>query len=404
MITFAQTIVGGLKGAGEHVPAGCCFRPEGQSSRAETSFLWRLPGTHQIVPGVALDEPNGAQRGYQGAEMASMKEVAERAGVSISTVSRVLSRKVPVDAATEHRVRSAIEELNFRPNLLAAGLRSKSGRSIGLVVPRISDPFFSSLIDHVDRAVIERGYNLLLFNTHSDPDFERQIIDNLISRRVDGIIFAIASDESITIELLAGVDIPIVMLDRIADTDKLLSLRLDNEAAGTLASEHFASLGHRRVACVTGPLKVRLCFDRLNGFRVALNQRGIALETECIFEGDFTYSAGILAAERLAMVQPRITAIWAQNDLMAAGVLKGMISRGRRVPEDLSIMGMDDLLVPPMLQPSLTTIVQPIQPMAEKAVEMIMDGIKKVPLERHVVLQPTLAARESTSMVGDPSR
>ncbi len=329
--------------------------------------------------------------------MASMKDVAERAGVSISTVSRVISRKIPVDASTEQRVRTAIDELNYRPNLLAAGLRSKSGRSIGLIVPRISDPFFSSLIDHVDRAVIDRGYNLLLFNTHSDPDFEQQIIDNLVSRHVDGIIFAMASDESWAIEMLAGVDVPIVMLDRIADTDKLLSLRLDNEGAGALAAEHLASLGHHRVACVTGPLKVHLCIDRLNGFLAALNKRGILMEKECIFEGDFSYSAGILAAERLAMIQPRITAIWAQNDLMAAGVLKGVIARGRRVPEDVSIIGMDDLLLPQMLQPSLSTIIQPVQQMAEKAVEMIMDVIKKIPTERHIVLEPTLAARESTA-------
>lgn len=326
-----------------------------------------------------------------------MKDVAGRAGVSVSTVSRVISGKIPVDVQTEQKVREAIRELSYTPNLLASGLRSKSGRAIGLLVPRISDPFFSSLIDHVDKAVIQHGYNLLLFNTHSDPAFEEQVISNLISRHVDGIIFSMVSDESWAIELLAGVDVPVVMLDRVRDEDRLLSLRLDNTRAGAMAAEHLAGLGHRRLACVTGPKEIRLCLDRLNGFRAALAERGIPLPEECVIEGDFTFEAGLAAAARLAAMRPPVSAVWAQNDLMAAGVMKGMAAVGARIPDDLSVVGMDDTQVTLLLQPSLTSIAQPIRDMAEMAVAMIVDRKRKMPVQRHVILNPSLSVRASTA-------
>jgi LacI family transcriptional regulator len=329
--------------------------------------------------------------------MASMKDVARRAGVSISTVSRVISRKIPVDARTEQKVRAAIRELRYKPNLLASGLRSKSGRAIGLLVPRIADPFFCSLIDHVDRAVISHGYNLLLFNTNSDPDFEEQVIENMLSRRVDGIIFSMVSDESRAMELVSGVDVPVVMLDRVRDTEKLLSLVLDNTRAGRIAAEHLADLGHRRLACITGPQTIHLCIERLNGFRAALEERGIPVDDDCVVEGDFTFSSGVAAASRLAAVSPKVTAIWAQNDLMAAGVMKGMIGSGRRIPENLSIVGMDDVEVPILLQPPLTTIAQPIREMAEKAVEMIWDRMRGGSMQHRAILEPRIVIRESTA-------
>jgi LacI family transcriptional regulator len=302
-----------------------------------------------------------------------------------------------VDARTEQKVRTAIKDMKYQPNLLASGLRSKSGRVIGLLVPRILDPFFCLLIDCVDRAVINQGYNLLLFNTCSDPDFEEQVIENLLSRHVDGIIFSMVSDESRAMELVRGVGVPVVMLDRVRETGKVLSLVLDNAGAGRMAAEHLADLGHRRLACVTGSSTIHLCLERLGGFRSALEKRGIHLNDECVVEGDFTFSSGIAAAKRLVQILPKVTAVWAQNDLMAAGVLIGMAGEGRRIPDDLSLVGMDDVGVPLFLQPPLTTIAQPIREMAEQAVEMIMERKKSDSPPKRAILEPTLVIRKSTA-------
>jgi DNA-binding LacI/PurR family transcriptional regulator len=179
--------------------------------------------------------------------------------------------------------------------------------------------------------------------------------------------------------------------------EKLLSLVLDIELAGRLAAEHLAGLGHRRLACITGPQTIHLCLERLNGFRNALNARGIALDEECVIEGDFTFDAGLAAASRLAARHPEVTAVWAQNDLMAAGILIGMAGKGRRIPHDFSIVGMDDVEVPQLMQPPLTTIAQPIREMAEKAVGMIVERMRSASMMKRAILQPTIMVRGSTA-------
>jgi len=328
--------------------------------------------------------------------MASIRDVARRAGVSTSTVSRVISRKIPVDKRTGERVMRAICELDYRPNLIASGLRSRSARSIGLLVPRIADPFFMQMIDYVDRCVIEHGFNLLLFNTHSDPAFEEQVLDNLLRRHVDGIIFSSVSDESRVPSLLIGVEVPVVMLDRVRDDAKLMHLVLNNRMAGELAAEHLLGLGHRRIACVTGPRTLHLCAERLAGFSECLARRGSPLEPDFTIEGDFSLDAGRSAGERLLAAQRRPTAVWAQNDVMAAGIVKAAISAGLRVPEDISVMGMDDAMIPEVVHPSLTTIAQPLKEMSERAVEMILETRANAVVDRRVILDPSLVARQST--------
>jgi len=331
--------------------------------------------------------------------MASIRDVALRAGVSTSTVSRVISRKIPVDQRTTEKVMRAVSELKYRPNLVASGLRSRSARSIGLLVPRIADPFFMQMIDDVDRCIIEQGFNLLLFNTHADPGFEERVVDNLLRRHVDGIIISFVSDESRVPALLKDVDVPIVMLDRVRDDAKLMHVVLDNRKAGELAAAHLLGLGHRRIACITGPRGVRLCIDRLAGLADRLAAEGCALTGELAIESDFTFEGGRAACERMLHARSRPTAVWAQNDLMAAGVLKAALASGLGVPGDLSVMGMDDFLVPEIVHPALTSIAQPLRDMSERAVMMILKAKENSAVERRVLVDPTLVVRESTGPV-----
>lgn len=329
--------------------------------------------------------------------MASMKDVAKRAGVSVSTVSRVISGKIPVDHSTQSAVLAAIAELKYRPDLVASGLRTKSAKSVGLIVPRISDPFFMALIDHADRSVVSHGCNLLLFSSRSDVDFEEKIVDDLLRRHVDGIIFAMVSDESRTLKLLSHVDVPVVMLDRVFNTTRFMNLVVDNRKAGELAAEHLLALGHRRIACLTGPGTIHLSLDRLRGFRETLKAAGVALRDDAVVHGDFNFEFGFASAETVLRMRPTPTAVWAQNDLMAAGLLKRMTQLGVKVPEGLSILGMDDLGVPEIVEPSLSTIAQPVREMAERAVRLIFEAKRNNAVQRRITLKPRLVVRDSTA-------
>ena len=327
--------------------------------------------------------------------MATMKDVAARAGVSISTVSRVISEKIPVNEKTAEKVRKAIRDLNYTPNLLASGLRTKSGKFIGLLVPVIRDPFFAALIDYVDRCVLDNGFNLLLFNTHFDAKYEEHMVDNLLLRHVDGIIVSLVADEIWSTDTLSRINVPVVMMDRVRDTGSFLSATVDNREAGRMAAAYLCDLGHRNIACVCGPKSIPLAIERLNGFVEGLHDYGISIERNRILSGDFTFESGRAAGHKITSEMASVTAVWAQNDLMACGVIQGLKDNGIEIPNDISVMGMDNLENSVRVSPPLTTISQPIQAMAEKAVELILQ--KRSPeTSSGIILTPELVVREST--------
>ena len=333
--------------------------------------------------------------------MSSMKDVAKLAGVSSSTVSRVISQKIPVDEQTEKRVREAIRKLNYRPNLLAKGLRLRSGHFIGLVVPEfIPLHAFANIIKYTEESAARHEFNLILGNHHDNADTEERFIDSLIRRSVDGIIFSRVSDESRVLKILHERNIPIVVIDRILEDESIPSVVLNNYRAGELAAEHFVSLGHRHIACISGPFNIALCRERIKGFRHVLQKNHLTLDNELIFEGDFKLETGMRGTASILRNHKEVTAIWAQNDLMAAGVIKEISREGLRVPRDVSVLGMDDVSLASILTPELTTIKQPFQAMCEKAVEMIvLQKDSAVLAERKVVFEPTLVVRETTAPV-----
>jgi LacI family transcriptional regulator len=187
--------------------------------------------------------------------MASMKDVARLAKVSVSTVSRVISKSIPVDEKTRLHVEKAIRKLQFKPNLLASGLRSKSGHVIGLAVPEILHPSFNAIIKYVEESVRKEGLQLILGNTHNDLEIESEFIESLVRRHVDGIIFSRVSDQSRILHVVNKNHVPVVVLDRALDTEDIPTVVLDNYRAGALAAEHLASLGHSRIVCISGSSK-----------------------------------------------------------------------------------------------------------------------------------------------------
>ncbi len=324
-----------------------------------------------------------------------MKDVASMAGVSTSTVSRVINQTIPVDKQTRSKVLDAIESLNYRPNLLAKGLRVKSGQLIGLILPEIRMHAFVQIINSVEEYVVNRGFSLIIGNTHNDPDIEEKLLDNLLRRNVDGIIFSRLSDESRVLNLIKKSRVKVVAIDRELDVKDVPHVILDNYGAGVTAARHLISLGHKKMACITGPLNIKLCRERLAGFSDTIKDEHLQLEDNQIYEGRFDFDSGFKGAEHLLSQHSDISALWAQNDLMAIGALKALKIHSHLVPEEIALMGMDNLEISRMVSPALTTIMQPFDEMSKKAVEILFSKENKAGQQR-IILKPGLVVRDST--------
>lgn len=329
--------------------------------------------------------------------MASMKDVAKMADVSISTVSRVISGTTPVDPKTRKRVEQAIETTGFKPNLIARGLRVKSASLVGMLVPEIRTTSFSILIEYVEAAVESLGYNLILSGTGGDPDREKRFFENLIRRHIDGVIISLVSDHSHLMSLIKKADVPVVIIDRPFQHDTFPTVVMDNNLAGQMAAEHLLSLGHKRFACITGGSDIGIARDRLDGFRNTLADAGILLENKAVVDGNFQYESGYRCVDALLENGASFTALWAQNDIMAIGALNRLREHGISVPGDISIMGVDNVDDSWMARPAMTTIAQPYKKIAEAAADLLYrinqgESITK----KRLTLLPELVVRDST--------
>jgi len=329
--------------------------------------------------------------------MLSIKDVARLAGVSVSTVSRVLSGSKNVKNDTKRRVERAIETIGYQPNLLAQGLRSKSGNIIGLVVPEINHETFARFIELTEDEVRARGYSLVTGNTHGKPEIEDNFIKSLMRRHVDGIIFSRVSDRSRALRMLQNDRVPTVIIDRSLDNEDIPTVVIDNYAAGMLAAKHLISLGHCNFAIITGPQNIALCRERQRGFAEYIEHQALLLLHHNIYEGNFKFESGIEAARYFLKNGISFSALWAENDLMALGAMNAFIRAGIKIPQDISILGMDDISSSKIMIPSLSTICQPFEAMCKKAVDLLFDMINgNENTDHHVVLPPNLIEREST--------
>jgi len=329
-----------------------------------------------------------------------MKDVAKLARVSVSTVSRVINKTIPVDEKTRLQVERAIHKLDFKPNLLARGLRSKSGHVIGLAVPDLLHPALGAFVNFVEESVRREGLQCIVGNTCNDLEVEAEFIEFLVRRHVDGIIFSRVSDESRVLRVLSKNHVPMVVIDRTLDSEGVPTVVLDNTRAGELAAEHLASLGHRRIACISGSPRIHLSRERVNGFRDALQRHGLELPDTHLYEGDFGWETGVAGVRKFVAGGIEMTAVWAVSDLAALGALAELGRQGRAVPRDVSVIGTDDIEFARMSFPALTTVRQPFQEMCRRAVELIMLQVRgQRPASSRVVVAPELVVRESTRAV-----
>lgn len=328
--------------------------------------------------------------------MATIKDVAARAGVSIGTASNVLSRARPVSPEMAARVRLAVAELGYSPNGVARSLRGQRTMTVGLVVPDNANPFFAETSWAIEQSCADAGLALMLCNTGRVAEREATVIDLLLEKRVDGVIMATSSSpEALRSVIAAGV--PLVVIDHDATGLAADAVLVDHRHGGELAARHLVELGHRRIACITG-LPVHANATRIQGFRHVLSEHGIALTDDLIRESDTHAAGGRQVARELLLHDPSITAIFAANDLVALGAIRASYDLGRPAPDALSIVGYDDISLADHMLPRLTTIRQPLNEIGRRATAILCHRIagSEGPAERWM-LAVELMKRESTA-------
>lgn len=339
--------------------------------------------------------------------MTTIRDVARKANVSVTTVSRVLnSSDHPVNEETRQRILDAIHELEFSPNAAARQLLKHETRTIGLIVPDIANPYYPEIVKGVETVASELGYTVILCNTHRQLDKTLHYLSVLREKRVDGIIFAGGGSEGATgqIQSLKGKNIRMVFIGR-HDTAGP-SVKINNVLGARQATTHLVNLGHRRIAHVAGPSVSTTSADRLAGYRQALEEAGIAVDPNLILPGDFRpQSAYGAVAGLFRSGTPRPTAIFAANDLMAVGALKAIKDAGLRVPEDIALVGFDNIDIASFVRPPLTTVAIPMYEMGVRAMSLMRDRLAGKDTEGEVWLQTELVRRESCgSQLKEPQR
>jgi len=330
--------------------------------------------------------------------MATIKDVAQLAGVSITTVSHVINETRFVSDELRTSVLAAVEELNYRPNVLARSLRRGETKTIGLIVPDNSNPFFAEVARIVEDVGFENGYSVILCNSDGNADKEAAYINVLITKQVDGVIFIAAGGKQEHLRELMAQHIPVVVADR--DIPQTLAdvVLVNNEQGGYDAARYLITLGHRRVACIAGPSDVSPSADRVHGYRRALRESGIPVAQELIVSGDFRSPSGETAMAQLLRLDEPPSAVFACNDVMAIGALRAVRSAGLQVPGDVSIIGFDDISSASAVSPALTTIAQPIVELATQAAQFLISRIQNGQEGRsgqRIVLDTELVVRNS---------
>ncbi|MFC7546765.1 substrate-binding domain-containing protein [Plantactinospora sp. GCM10030261] len=329
--------------------------------------------------------------------MVTVYDVAQRAGVSIATVSRALNDRSRISAQTRQRVLAVAAELGYQPNDVARSLVGKATQTIALLLPDIANPFFPELVKGVQTVADQRGHLLLLCPNADDE--EKAISDLALLRRkqVDGIILvtgALSGERFAP----AAAGLPVVLMDRAIAVPHASLVAVDHRAGARLATEHLLALGHRRIAHLAGPANLPVTAERQAGWADALRAAGVDPDDCPVLPGDFQEDGGWAAGRTLIGQRDRFTAVFAANDLSAIGLLAAFTDAGVRVPAEVSVVGFDGIHLSAYITPKLTTVAQPIFELGQRAAEVLLDRIagNATPTDP-IILTTTLIAGGSTA-------
>jgi LacI family transcriptional regulator len=326
----------------------------------------------------------------------TIREVAKEAGVSVATVSRYLNSKSYVSETAEKRIKEVMEELNFKPNEIARGLAKKKSNTIALIIPDITNPFFPELVVAIEKIAKDKGYSLILINSHEESLQADSFWSSLKSRYIDGLILAsFQFNEEVLCEL-GNSGIPFVRIDRAADYDSKNSIGMDNFKGAKLAVSHLADIGCKKIAHISGPASFPPAIQRTEGYYTTLQELRPE-QSPIIFEGDFTLESGKQLTEQLIGEHEDVDGIFLANDMMAIGSLKALKLMGKKVPEEVALIGFDGIKLTQMVEPEISTIEQPIYDIGVLATNRLIDLIEdREDANGHIKLDVKLVKREST--------
>jgi LacI family transcriptional regulator len=330
--------------------------------------------------------------------VSTIKDVAALAGVSFTTVSHVLNDTRPVSADARRRVLAAVEEIGYLPSAVARSLRKSETKIVGVLVPNVNNPFFAELVVGVEECCRLAGYSVFLCNSDNDPKRQQQYMRTLLEKRIDGLLLSSAGDAAALARIFKLATVPSVTVDRLVPGARADRVSVNNADGAYKAVKHLLDLGHRHIACISGPAEFEVTGERVDGWRRAQMDMGVTPDESLLIESDFSSAGGYEAARSLLRARSAMTALFASNDMMALGALRAAAEMGLKVPQQLSIVGFDDVELSSFVYPALTTVGCSIKELGREAARVLIDRIENpaAPL-KDVLLTPRLVVRESTS-------
>jgi LacI family transcriptional regulator len=330
--------------------------------------------------------------------MATMKQVADKARVSTTTVSHVINNTRVVSADARDRVLSVIDELRYIPSAVARSLKNDKTHTLGMMIPNNSNPYFAEIIQGIEDESFKLGYNIILCNSYDDPKKQAAYTRVLMEKRIDGLIIVASGSDDELNQLLSDEAIPKVLVDREVPGLAADFIESDHEQGGYLATKHLLELGHTDIACVAGPKTLLPSGDRVHGYLRALQEANVPFQNDFLAHSDFTSQGGFTAFQQLLALKKRPSAIFVSNDLMAIGGLCAAQQAGVQIPAELSVVGYDDIALASFSTPRLTTIAQPKYEIGVLTAQVMVARIKnaELPLRREM-LQTQLVIRQSTA-------
>lgn len=335
-----------------------------------------------------------------GRKSVTINDIAREAGVSKATVSRVLNNPEKVAEETRRKVLAVIQKKNYRPNPLARGLNTRRTGVIGVLVSDITNPFYAVMVRSIEEVCRAHQYHIFLCNTGGRVEEEEAYLRSLLEKRVDGIILGATQVDSPIVNLLKEIDIPFVFVSRLpSEREQYDYVVVDNVLGGYVATRYLLSLGHTRIAYFAGRWTTSSNLDRFEGYKKALEEAGIDVREEYIYHGEFTIDGGYREGIRmLSTAKDRPTAVFCANDAMAIGLLEACHEQGVQVPEELSIVGFDDIPLSALRSVQLTTVSQSIAEVGALSGKIILDKIlhpEKKNIVQQIVFPPKLVVRKT---------
>ncbi|MEQ6388721.1 catabolite control protein A [Bacillaceae bacterium S4-13-58] len=324
-------------------------------------------------------------------------DVAREANVSMATVSRVVNGNPNVKPATRKKVSEVIERLGYRPNAVARGLASKKTTTVGVIIPDISSVFFAELARGIEDIATMYKYNIILANSDQNKEKELHLINTMLGKQVDGLIFMGGSISEEHITSFKTSQVPIVLAATLDDSKEISTVNINYERAAYDAVKYLVENGNKKIGFITGPIETAIDNEKYKGYQTALHEASIEVDEELIIQGDYSYDSGMEAVDQFFNLTNPPTAIFVSSDEMALGVIHGVQDRGLSVPQDVEVVGYDNTRLATMVRPTLSTIVQPMYDIGAVSMRLLTKYMNKEQVdETKVVLPHRFVERDST--------